>query len=101
MERIGTSSDKRGTKKKTEEIMGNGETDLSEIYFLVCFKQFSLNNFELHVQFIGASLNINYDKICQRNAACKKMYWRKWKRAQAALLVHVTVVSQFPIILEL
>lgn len=31
-------SDKGGTKKKTEEIMGNGETDLSEIYFLVCFK---------------------------------------------------------------
>ena len=45
--------------------MGKGDTDLSEIYFPVSFVS---NNFELHLhiylQFIGASLNTNYDKSC-------------------------------------
>lgn len=58
-----------------------------------------LTYFEIHVhiylQFIGTSLNINHDKICQRDTAYKKMYWNKWKRACVTLLVHVTVVSVY------
>lgn len=69
MGRIGTLIDDRGTKKKAGEIMGKEGDRFVKDLFLTVFSSIR-TYFAPQVRaylFIGASLNTNYDKVCQRN----------------------------------